>query len=695
MGGNVFDMSSPISKERITPTLEKFYEELVKTFPQASAAIKTISPVGSVGKKPVSGDLDLVMDGEYISPENLPMWEVDEQEVEKLVKDFQKRARTATIPQLYRRAVLTLIAERASSNIPTDLKGTGKGMLFFAFPQFEDSGEQTGDYVQIDLNVGKKDWLEFSYYSDEYTGNIKGLHRTQLLAALFSIKGYSFDHGFGVKNKETQEVVADSPTKAVEVLNQEYNTNFTVDSVKNFFTLFKQIEEKIPVEDIKKVMKSYIKRIEQARAEVPEVIKQYLDQPLNEQTGQSIGLFPGGFKPPHKGHFHIVKELAKKVDLIMVLIGPKERDGIDSGHSKKIWEIYRKYINVPVALIESSISPVKDVYEFVKKNKDDYTEIYVTTSEQDLDRYKSFEKNKEKYGNIEIFPIDILTTGDGKKVSGSDIRSSELGNTKWIPDVVSNKDKGEVLGILSDSVLEVRAYLAGSQSILESLNSLINVNERSRLSQAPISSKDRDQLAKLYNALRNNKYIPLNGSQMLFLDSFTVEFNQDRIVIKNRDEKGLNEVLSPYLNAIVEYMVDQGEEITPLPEIVITEDENEALDIFGKTAYYDPEINSITLYVLNRHPKDILRSFTHEMVHHSQNLQGRLENINTQNVNEDEYLQKIEEEAYLKGNILFRKWTDSINNAILEDEDPCWSGYKMVGMKEKDGKQVPNCVPED
>ena len=35
-----------------------------------------------------------------------------------------------------------------------------------------------------------------------------------------------------------------------------------------------------------------------------------------------------------------------------------------------------------------------------------------------------------------------------------------------------------------------------------------------------------------------------------------------------------------------------------------------------------------------------------------------------------------------------------------EDEDKwnniekaCWSGYKQVGMKDKNGKQVPNCVP--
>lgn len=36
--------------------------------------------------------------------------------------------------------------------------------------------------------------------------------------------------------------------------------------------------------------------------------------------------------------------------------------------------------------------------------------------------------------------------------------------------------------------------------------------------------------------------------------------------------------------------------------------------------------------------------------------------------------------------------TDSLNE---EKDGPCWKGYKQVGMKEKDGKEVPNCVPED
>ena len=33
-------------------------------------------------------------------------------------------------------------------------------------------------------------------------------------------------------------------------------------------------------------------------------------------------------------------------------------------------------------------------------------------------------------------------------------------------------------------------------------------------------------------------------------------------------------------------------------------------------------------------------------------------------------------------------------NMIYEaDDNPCWKGYEMIGMKDKGGKKVPNCVP--
>ena len=29
----------------------------------------------------------------------------------------------------------------------------------------------------------------------------------------------------------------------------------------------------------------------------------------------------------------------------------------------------------------------------------------------------------------------------------------------------------------------------------------------------------------------------------------------------------------------------------------------------------------------------------------------------------------------------------------MKGKNPCWKGYQMVGMKEKGGRRVPNCVP--
>jgi hypothetical protein len=111
------------------------------------------------------------------------------------------------------------------------------------------------------------------------------------------------------------------------------------------------------------------------------------------------------------------------------------------------------------------------------------------------------------------------------------------------------------------------------------------------------------------------------------------------------------------------FMRDNGMNVIPLPKIkVISDDKENASRLLGKTAYYSPSDKSITLYTFGRHPKDILRSFAHEMVHHMQNLEGRLNNITTQNTNEDGDLPKIEEEAYKLGNMMLRKWEDSKKN---------------------------------
>tara|TARA_B100001094_G_scaffold42602_1_gene37365 strand:- start:1470 stop:1847 length:378 start_codon:yes stop_codon:yes gene_type:complete len=100
------------------------------------------------------------------------------------------------------------------------------------------------------------------------------------------------------------------------------------------------------------------------------------------------------------------------------------------------------------------------------------------------------------------------------------------------------------------------------------------------------------------------------------------------------------------------------------PKLYLRNDEENSKDIFGRTAYYDPSDQSIVLYITNRHPKDICRSFSHELVHHHQNERGDLEMGDASQsltyAQDDPHMRKMEMEAYLKGNMLFRDFEDNI-----------------------------------
>jgi phosphopantetheine adenylyltransferase/ribosomal protein L37AE/L43A len=128
----------------------------------------------------------------------------------------------------------------------------------------------------------------------------------------------------------------------------------------------------------------------------------------------------------------------------------------------------------------------------------------------------------------------------------------------------------------------------------------------------------------------------------------------------------------PMIKSLTEYMLDKGMNIRPLPKVKFVDDDAEnAQNFFGKTAYYDPNNRVIVLYTMNRHPKDVMRSYAHEMIHHEQNCSGKLQNITTQNTNEEGDLPGIEREAYEKGNMTFRNWTDTLTEGVLRDKIVC------------------------
>jgi len=97
--------------------------------------------------------------------------------------------------------------------------------------------------------------------------------------------------------------------------------------------------------------------------------------------------------------------------------------------------------------------------------------------------------------------------------------------------------------------------------------------------------------------------------------------------------------------------------------INLISDPQNAKNPLGKTAYYNPGTMEVTVFIDNRHVKDILRSMAHELVHHTQNCRGEFEggtHTGPGYAQEDGHMRKMEEEAYLKGQMTLRDFEDNL-----------------------------------
>ena len=99
------------------------------------------------------------------------------------------------------------------------------------------------------------------------------------------------------------------------------------------------------------------------------------------------------------------------------------------------------------------------------------------------------------------------------------------------------------------------------------------------------------------------------------------------------------------------------------PSIHFDSNSENAAEVLGKTAYYDPQTMEVHIFADGRHPKDMLRSIAHELIHHHQNLEGRLD-VGGYNgpgyYLENDKLKAVEEEAMLEGNKLLREYEDGL-----------------------------------
>ena len=271
-GGNVFkgENVDSIPLAFIQPTLEQYYEELSRLFPQHASKFADFAPLGSVGKKAKSGDIDLAVDVEELFPqgkvtdEDLQSWNLNPIDWKATYEKMVKRARTAKPSEVELRAFLYEIARYIGENsqiIKTDLKKVRPGQMFSLFPQISDTGEQKDVGVQIDWMMGNRNWLKFSYFSPAPTESqplLKGLHRTQLLLAMFLAKDHSFKHVGGVFDRKTGEKVAHSPSEAMRLLGKLYGSNVSPETFNTFEGALGWLMTNTPEQDKNRAIDAYL-----------------------------------------------------------------------------------------------------------------------------------------------------------------------------------------------------------------------------------------------------------------------------------------------------------------------------------------------------------------------------------------------------------------------------------------------------
>ena len=127
-------------------------------------------------------------------------------------------------------------------------------------------------------------------------------------------------------------------------------------------------------------------------------------------------------------------------------------------------------------------------------------------------------------------------------------------------------------------------------------------------------------------------------------------------------------------------------------------DEENANKLLGKTGYYNPDDFSIGIYVDGRHPKDLLRSLSHELIHHTQNCNGDFDSdqeLSAGYAQENAAMRDAELDAYKRGNIIFRDFEDLIKKGEINvNIDFKKAGEPKMSLKEWKNNEINTLLME-
>jgi len=451
------------------------------------------------------------------------------------------------------------------------------------------------------------------------------------------------------------------------------------------------------------------------------LVKPFLTE---EQSGgrEVIAVVPGGYKPPTLGHYYLVDQVSKKpeVNKTLVLIGHKERDGITKEDALDIWNIYENHLTGDIDIrISDDVSPIKELFSLIGDNPDKYFVLVVgVRSEEDLKDVRRFDNLKKKFDNLEVVQVKGEDAIRGTNARKAILDKDFVEFNRYLPVELTDGERDQVWNILTGEQPVQESYKGkrtndGAPGTLKAKISKlyggdVTIEKAKKLkNRKNATAHDKRQANWFINFhSKNENIIPTedepaapygSGYKKLkedetkdradfYLDYFTnvspstfmLERQGDDIYISNIfadypegfDDKHTRQIpvdqqmektLMPYITSLTGYMVENGLSIGDAPEVHFVDDPKNAEELFGRTAFYDPNEKSITLYVTGRHPKDILRSFAHEMIHYCQDCEDRLHHTYTTDVNEDDRLMELEREAYERGNMYFRSWENSLN----------------------------------
>ena len=159
-------------------------------------------------------------------------------------------------------------------------------------------------------------------------------------------------------------------------------------------------------------------------------------------------LFPGGFKPLTGAHIALANRYAQSsnVERVIMLIGPKERDGVSRKDSAEIFNLINSNAKIIMQPTDYN-SPIMAAYEYLFALPENDNGTYAMAASKKGDDYvrtMSFAGNVEKYktvgdkggrkipAGINVNPLEIdadpLTYANGNPISASTVRKAIADN---------------------------------------------------------------------------------------------------------------------------------------------------------------------------------------------------------------------------------------------------------------------------